>query len=160
MATDPQAQADERLESALAASGARDPRPECREVLRGIRRRDESEYAAAVAEYRESVVRPIAEQGADPIGTWIDFGVRLADRLAPGRTVIVDPAGRAADYAAPPSPSGLILHLPRERAGRAIPVALPAEPTGAQRATLELLAHGRVKLSDPAENATTSMEDA
>jgi hypothetical protein len=158
MDPDTQAAADRRLEEALAATGARDPRPACREALREIRRRSEDEYAEAVGEYRESVIRGITQGDADPVLTWIEFGVRLADRLAPGKTLAVDGDGRARDYAWPPAGSELIVHLPNDRGTRAIPVALPSVPTLAQRATVQLLAHGRVKLTEAMEDESRMLE--
>jgi len=160
MENDTQAAADRRLEEVLAATGARDPRPACRDVLREIRRRNESDYADAVNDFRDSVLRGIAEGGADPVRTWIEFGVRLAERLVPGRPVVVDGEGRARSYAAPPDVRELILHIPNERGARAIPVALPTSATAAQRATVELLVHGRVKLSEEPEEESLIKEHA
>jgi hypothetical protein len=155
-----QAAADRRLEEVLAATGARDPRPACREVLREIRRRNEGDYAAAVSDFRDTVLRGIAVEGADPVRTWIEFGVRLAERLAPGRPVVVDGEGRARSYASPPDARELILHLPNDRGARAVPVALPTSSTAAQRATVELLVHGRVKLSEGTEVESLTKERA
>jgi hypothetical protein len=143
-----QAVADKKLEEAVAATGARDPRPLCREALREIRRRSEEEYTEAVGDYQDAVIRGIAEDNVDPVGAWIEFGMRLAERTAPGRTVVIDADGRAREYTPPPSWTELILHLPQGRGERAIPVVLPPDPTLAQRATVELLAHGKVKLAE------------
>jgi hypothetical protein len=59
-------------------------------LLREIRRRSEVEYLDAVADYRESVVQGILQERTDPVQIWIAFGIRLAERFAPGRTLNVD----------------------------------------------------------------------
>jgi hypothetical protein len=143
-----QQQADHRMEDALEETGARDPRQYYRDMLRDLKARDAGAYEAAVEEYLAEVVEPIASGAVDPILTWLEFGCRLASRLHAGRTVIVDERGRTRAYEPPPSWSELILHLPENRKVRAIPVALPPDPTPAQRATLDLLALGKLRLPE------------
>jgi len=137
--------ADRKLQEALDATGAEDPRPRCRERLRELRTSREDAYAEAVRDYGETVTRRIAEEAADPLGCWLEFGARLAGRLHRGRTVILDDSGKARDYAPPASWRQLILHLPDDRSVRALAVAVPPEPTPAQSAALDLLVAGRVR---------------
>jgi len=136
---------DRRLEEALEATGAQDPRPLCRERLRELRNAREVAYVEAVRDYGETVTRRIAEEGADPLACWLEFGARLAGTLHRGRTVTLDASGMARDYAPPASWEELILHLPDDRSVRALPVAIPPEPTPAQSAALDLLVAGRVR---------------
>jgi len=136
---------DRRLEEALGATGAEDPRPLCRERLRELRNAREDAYSEAVRDYGETVTRRIAEEGADPLACWLEFGARLAERLHRGRTVVLDGTGKAREFAPPASWQQLILHLPDDRTVRALPVVVPPEPTSAQSAALDLLVAGRVR---------------
>jgi len=139
---------DRRLEEALEATGAEDPRPLCRERLRELRSVREDAYSEAVRDYGDTVTRRIAEEAADPLVCWLEFGARLAGRLHHGRTVILDGSGKARDYAPPASWQQLILHLPDDRSVRALPVAIPPKTTPAQSAALDLLVAGRVRHPD------------
>ena len=148
---DPQlrARADARFERLVEETGARDPREFYRGMLRELRALDEERYETAVADFRDRVLRAIAENSGDPLQSWLQFGLRLAESLHPGRAVIVDELGRSRAYTPPPSWKDLILHLPDEGRVRALPVGLPPELSGAQQATVDLLCQGRVKLPDP-----------
>jgi len=144
--------ADLRLEAELRETGANDPRGAYRALLRELRERDEAAYAIAVRDFQESVLEPIARGEEGAVRIWLEFGIRLAARLHPGRSVVVDPAGRArpieslsADSGGNP-PEGLVLHLPDDRRVRAVPVGLPPRISPAQQATLDVLAFGRVKM--------------
>jgi hypothetical protein len=141
-----QAEADRLLDDALNRTGARDPREPYRALLRELKERSASEYEAAVTEYRERVVRGIAEEGADPLMRWLEFGCGTVQRLNPGRTIVIDRTGRAAPYTPPPSWKDLILHLPDDRKSRAVLVGSPADLTAAQNATIELLVHGKLRV--------------
>lgn len=143
-----QVEADQLLEEALRKTGAPDPREPYRALLRELKERNAGEYEAAVTEYRERVLRGIAEEGADPLVRWIEFGCGTAGRLLPGRTMVVDGTGRATPYAPPPSWKDLILHLPDEKKVRAILVSAPPTLTSAQGAAVELLVHGKLKLTN------------
>ncbi len=143
-----QAEANRLLEEDLARTGARDPRDDYRELLRQIKARSESEYGEAVALWERDVIGPTARGEAEPLGRWLEFGTRLADRVHPGRTVAVDASGRARPLDRPPSWEELVLHLPEEKGARAIPVVVPPQPSPAQDATVALLVEGRVKLPD------------
>lgn len=151
---DDQEQANEKLQEALAASGARDPREFFRARLRELKDAGAGAYDEAVAYYRDTLVPAVASGGADPLVAWTEYGRRLAELAAPGRTVAVDPHGRAEPYEAPAPLDRLVLHLPEARRGRALLVALPPEPSRAQRAAFELLVEGRQKLPETNEHPT------
>lgn len=141
------AQADRRLEEALAERGARDPRELYRERLRELKRVSPDEYAQAVEYYREVLLPEVASDGGDPLLAWTEYGRKLAAALAPGRTVCIDASGRAQPYEGA-SREELILHLPDARGSRALLVALPAEPSVAQRATIDVLVAGKQRHSE------------
>ena len=136
MSDDLQAEADLRLEEALADTGARDPREFYRECLRNLKQVDRRAYEEAV--------------GLDPLPAWTEYGRRLALLTAPGRTVMVDQAGVAEPYGEPAPLDRLVLHLPEAQgsANRALVVGLPAELTRAQRAHYDLLVSGRLTLME------------
>lgn len=146
MAEDPQIEADRKLDAALAASGARDPREFYRDRLRDLKAADRGAYDQAVGYYRDTLVPSVAA-GADPLPAWAEYGRKLADLAAPGRTVMIDASGAAAPYAAPAPTDRLILHLPEAR-GRALVVGLPAELSRAQRASYDLLVSGKLTLKE------------
>lgn len=144
MQADAQKEADLRLTEALERSRARDTREEHRALMRELKSQSDAEYEKAVTDYRTRVVDAIVGGGADPVRVWLEFGCRLAERLRPGRPVVVSPEGRAVSFQPPPSPDALILHLP-EGKGRGVVVGAPREMSPAQRATVDLLALGKVK---------------
>jgi hypothetical protein len=148
MSDDVTAEADSRLEEALARSGARDPREFYRERLRELKQASPDGYAKAVAYYRDTLLPGVASGATEPLEAWTEYGRRLAESLAPGRTVVVDGTGRARPYRAPASRDGLVLHLPDGKGGRAILVGLPVGLTPAQRATYDVLVSGKLKLRD------------
>ena len=149
MTDDLQAEADRRLEGALAATGARDPREFYRERLRDLKQADKSAYDEAVGYYRGTLVPSVAG-GAEPLGAWTEYGRRLAALAAPGRTVMVDRSGVSQPYAEPAPPDRLVLHLPVGRGGgkRAVVVGLPSELSRAQRASYDLLVSGKLTLKE------------
>jgi hypothetical protein len=147
MSDDSQARADARLDQAIAARGARDPREYYRQRLRALKEQDGDAYALAVAHYREVLVPAIAQEGADALATWTEYGRRLAELSAPGRTVALDGTGRAWPYESPADPDHLVLHLAEGRRPNLL-VALPTEPTPAQRAAYDWLIDGRTSLRD------------
>jgi len=149
LSDDFQKEADRRLDAALAASGARDPRELYRERLREIKHADRRAYEEAVGYYRETLV-PAVAGGADPLPAWTEYGRRLAALTAPGRTVMVDSSGTAAPYREPVPADHLVLHLPDTRgaAGRTLLVGLPAALSRTQWATYELLVSGRLSLRE------------
>lgn len=150
MSDDLTAEADRRLEEALEARGARDPREFYRERLRELKQANPAGYADAVAYYRDTLLPAVAGGEVPPLQAWTEYGRRLAEAAASGRTVAIDATGRARPYASPPAEEDLILHLPDPSAdgSRALLVGLPAEPTPAQRATFDVLVEGRQKLRE------------
>jgi hypothetical protein len=138
--------ADALLDAVLRQTGARDPREFYRERLRELKERDTDGYRAAVRYFEDTLVPSIASGGAEPLEAWREYGRRLAELTAPGRTVAVDASGRARPYEAPAPPDALVLHLPDAPSGRALLVGLPRELSDAQRATYDWLVMGRQKL--------------
>lgn len=147
MTEDEAGEADRRLDEALAATGARDPREFYRERLKELKQADSEAYRKAVEHYREVLIPDVASGRTDPLLAWTEYGRRLAAALAPGRTVTVDASGRARPYEGP-TRSELVLHLPEARSGRALLVGLPPELSAAQRATYDVLVAGRQRLRD------------
>lgn len=136
------AQADRALEDALARTGARDPREFYRQRLRALKQSDPSSYEEAVRYYRETLIPDVAGGEGDPLEAWTEYGRRLAEWTAPGRTVAVDATGRAEPFQ-PPAGDRLILHLPDAAGDQAILVGLPPQLTPAQRATYDVLVAGK-----------------
>jgi hypothetical protein len=145
MSDDLTARADKRLEEALAREGARDPREFYRERLRELKQANPGGYAEAVAYYRDQLLPEVADGDGEPISAWTEYGRRLAEALAPGRTVAVDATGRCHPYEAPVQRDRLVLHFPDGKTTRAILVGLPAELSAAQRATYDVLVSGKQK---------------
>lgn len=147
MTEDLQAEADRKLDAALAATGARDPREFYRDRLRELKQADRGAYDQAVGYYRDTLVPSVAG-GADPLPAWTEYGRRLAALSAPGRTVMIDARGVSEPYRTPAPTDRLILHLPDARGGRALVVGLPADLARAQRATYDLLVAGKLTLKE------------
>ena len=144
MSDDTAAVAERKLEAALEAEGARDPREFYRERLRDLKQHDPEAYQGAVAYYRDTLLPSIASGDADPLDAWTEYGRTLASALAPGRTVCIDTTGRASPYEGP-SRADLVLQIPSTKGGRAVLVALPAKLSGAQKATYDVLVRGKTK---------------
>lgn len=125
--------------AALERLEIQDVRPLYRALLKRLKTEDPDAYADAVRHF-EDEVKPAVEASDDPLGEWLEYGRWLADRLAPGRDVAVDPTGRSEELGSGPPPEGsLLLHLPESTRRRALELALPAEPTEFQREARELL---------------------
>ncbi|MBM4183084.1 MAG: hypothetical protein FJ207_02530 [Gemmatimonadetes bacterium] len=151
MPTEPLAEAAEKvLEAALTESGARDPREFYRDRLRELKRLSPDEYQRAVTYYAQTLLPEVAERRRDPLVAWTDYGRRLAEALAPGRTVAIDASGRARPYE-PTASAGLILHLPDDKGAKALLVALPKSLTAEQRATYDVLVAGKQRTSADVE---------
>lgn len=148
MSDDTTQEADRRLEDALEARGARDPREFYRERLRELKGRSPDGYQEAVSYYRDTLIPEVAAGSVDPLEAWTRYGRRLAEATTPGRTVAVDATGKAHPWSDPPLLDHLILHLPDDAGERALLVGLPADLTEAQRATYDVLVAGRQKLRD------------
>lgn len=140
-------EADRRFAQALERTGARDPRDFYREALRALKHANPEGYDQAVSYFREELVPSIASGAAEPLPAWREYGRLLAGAAAAGRTVAIDATGRAQPYTPDAPLDRLVLHLPDARNAKAILVALPSEPSPAQRATLDLLVRGRHALS-------------
>ncbi len=140
-------EADRKFEEALDRAGARDPRDFYREALRDLKRANPEGYDLAVRHFQETLVPSIASGEAEPLRAWREYGRLLAETADAGRTVAVDASGRAQPYTPEAPLDHLVLHLPDARNAKALLVALPSEPTPAQRATLDLLVKGRHTLS-------------
>jgi hypothetical protein len=143
--TDQRIRADARLEAALTARELADPRDGYRSRLRALREIDPDRFARALRHYEEVVLPGLAGEG-DAVEVWIEYGQFLADMLAPGRTVMVNGAGRAEIYAVPLPRESMVLHLPEDSAAAAIPLVTPRLPTPPQRATYDLLVLGKLSL--------------
>ncbi len=141
-------EADQRLARRLEELGAPDPRPTCRELLRILQQRSREEYDEEVRHYSEVVVPEVARGSRDPLESWVEYGVRLAERVAPGRAVSVDESGRAHPHSSPPKPDALLLHLPDGRRDKPLLVAWPRNPSRAQEATHALLVEGKQRLDE------------
>jgi len=138
--------ADERLQAALEQTGARDPREFYRERLRELKEQNPEGYAEAVRYFESTLVPTIAGGTVEPLVAWTEYGRRLAEMSAPGRTMTIDPTGRAQPYEPPPAGDALILHLPVAATQRALLVSLPRALSPAQRATYDWLVAGQQKL--------------
>jgi hypothetical protein len=136
------AAADEALEAALAATGARDPREFYRDRLRELKRTRPDAYDTAVSYYTETLLPSVASGERDPLEAWTEYGRRLAVAMAPGRTVGIDSTGRAHAWSRH-EPDRLVLHLPDEPGARALLVGLPSSLSDAQRATYDVLVAGK-----------------
>lgn len=145
--------AEKALESALHESGARDPREFYRDRLRELKRLSPEEYKRAVTYYSDTLLPEVAEGRRDPLVAWTEYGRHLAEALAPGRTIAIDPSGRAHPYE-PKASDRLILHLPDDKGARALLVALPRALSEEQRATYDVLVSGKQRPSaaDPESN--------
>jgi len=131
--------ADRRFAEALEETGTRDPRDYFRDRLRALREDDRAAYDEAIRFYRERVVEAISG-GEDPIRAWRSYGLHLAERTAPGRTVQIDPEGGGTPYEADAPWDALIIHLPDAVRAPATILGMPAQLSPAQRATCDILA--------------------
>ena len=140
--------ADRLFQEALRDSGVRDPRELYRDALRELKRRDAVGYDRMVTHFQAVLVPSIASGDAEPLQAWREYGRLLTEAVAEGRTVAIDDTGRAHPYTPDAPMRWLVLHLPEAKAARALVVSLPAEPSGAQRATYELLVKGSHKIPE------------
>lgn len=146
MTDDQTRKAERRLEEALDETGARDPRDFYRRQLLRLKETDASAYERAVEAYRGTLIPSIADGDAEPLVAWTEYGRTVAELIAPGRTVSIDPTGRSEPYASPPPSDALVLHLPSRTSDGAELVALPPELSAAQRATYDWLVANRQTL--------------
>ena len=139
MADDLRARADERFKQALEQTGARDPRNFFRDMLRDLKAADAEAFRRALRYYEETLIPTVAGEGSDPVAEWLEYGRVLASLATPGRTVQIDPGGRARDYARPVPADALVLHLPENAAHKAIFIGAPPKLSPHQRAAFDLL---------------------
>jgi len=141
-------EADRIFQEALAASGARDPRDFYRGALRELKDVNAPGYNEAVQHFQAILVPGIASGKVEPLSAWREYGRLIAELTEPGITVEIDDTGRSRPFT-PDSPlDRLVLHLPHEKRKKALLVSLPPTPTPAQRAAFDLLAKGKLRLTD------------
>lgn len=129
------------LQRALGALGYADPRPALRDRMRELRETNPAGFEEAKKRY-EGVVAT----SDDPVEAWIEYGRYLGDLAGEGRLLAIDDTGFAAPYEAPPPAGALLLHLPEDTSVAALPVMMPASPSAAQQATLDLLVGRKLAL--------------
>jgi hypothetical protein len=142
MSEDTPQKADQVLERVLAETGARDPREFYRDRLRDLKQTNPDGYAEAVAYYRDTLIPAVAGGTQAPLDAWTEYGRRLVQALAPGRTMSIDESGKAHPFDEPRT-DRLVLHFPDDKGGRAMLVGLPIELSAAQRATYDVLVSGK-----------------
>lgn len=128
--------AEDATEKALSQAPFADFRGVYRDRLRWLKEARSQGFTTALGHYNDVLVPNIAA-GAAPIDEWLDYGKRLGELAGSGKVVRIDESGRARPYDG--IAQGVILHLPDDAAVPALALAVPREPTDAQRATLELL---------------------
>lgn len=139
-------EAADRLSRALEETGARDPRDYYRARLRELKSGNPEGYDRAVRHYREVVIPSIASARTEPLEAWLEYGRLIVSLAEEGRTVVIDPEGKAEPYDPPVPLDRMVLHLPDNARVKAIPVGLPARFTPAQQAGYDLLVAGRQSL--------------
>lgn len=129
--------AESRLEAAAGAHGLADPRPAYRERLRWLRENDTAAFERAIRHY-ETAVLPALVDG-DALAAWIDYGNFLAGLSGTTQLNVIDASGRAASYHAPLPRGSLVVFIPEDTGTPVLIAAMPAEPSPAQEAALQLL---------------------
>jgi hypothetical protein len=99
-------------------------------------------FREALAYFEQTLIPAVAAEGSDPLAAWLDYGRRLAELTAPGRTVQIDASGRSGEYAPPVPLDALVLHLPEQSSRPALVVGIPMQLSPAQRAVYDLLVKG------------------
>lgn len=133
------ARAEARLDAALAQSAFQDPRPACRERLRWLREEQPKAFTTALAYYEETLVPALAGGTDEPLSLWIEYGRRLGELTAAGKTFAIDGSGKARPYRGAQLEQDLILHVPNDTAAEALALAVPRTLTAAQQANYDLL---------------------
>lgn len=136
------AQADARLETALAAADYRDPRPFYRFALKYLREHDEEGFRRALEYFEEELVPAVAEK-ADPLVAWGEYGALLGRTLGAGRIMELDSTGQARPVDSVTAARGLVLYLPDDPAPPVLVLRYPTNASAAQHAAYELLVTGR-----------------
>lgn len=136
------AQADARLETALAAADYRDPRPFYRSALKYLREHDEEGFRRALGYFDEELVPAVAED-ADPLMAWAEYGTLLGRTLGAGRIMELDSTGQASPLESVKGARGLVLYIPDDPAPPVLVLRYPTNASAAQHAACELLVTGR-----------------
>jgi hypothetical protein len=125
--------------ASLERHGLEDVQPLYRQLLLRLKSQDPAAYEEAVARYRDEVEGAV-EGAEDPLAVWVNYGVWLAPRLAPGRLKTIDEHGLARDAGSPPPIGPMLLYLPDDQKVRAFVLAMPRDASRAQKETGALLA--------------------
>lgn len=147
------AQADARLETALAAADYRDPRPFYRSALRYLREHDDEGFRRAIGYFDEELVPAVAGD-ADPLTAWGEYGALLGRTLGAGRIMELDSTGRARPVESVEDTRGLVLYIPDDPAPPVLVLRYPTNASAAQHAAYELLVTGRQTASAYDERRT------
>ena len=139
MSDDLRARADARFEQALKQTGARDPRNFYRDQLKELKAASPDGFRRALRYFEETLIPTVADEASDPVAEWLEYGRLLASLAVPGRTVQIDPGGRALDYRRPVPLESMVLHLPENASRPALVLGIPPKLTPAQRASYDLL---------------------
>jgi len=133
------AAAEARTDAAIVKGPYEDPRPGLRARLRYLREEQPASFTAALQYYENTLLPVVAAADSDPLTEWIEYGRRLGDLTAPGKTLEIDETGRARPFRLRAPATGLILHVPDDTSAEALAIAVPREPSEAQRASYALL---------------------
>lgn len=147
--TDIRKAAAARLDEALSAANALDPRDSFRDALRALKERDAAKFEEAKRHFEGFVVPRVAEPDSDPLAEWLKYGYELARRSGAGALHAIDPSGlaRPAEEGEPPGPGELLLFIPNDGRTPVLELAGPASPTPPQEATRDLLVRGKLSLT-------------
>jgi hypothetical protein len=138
--------ADARLEEALARDQLADPRPHFRDRLRLLRERNPAAFEQAIGYFENTLIPHVAE-GGEAAAAWLEYGRRLGELAGGGEIVAVDETGRARPLRGEAEAAALLLHVPEDPATPVLALRSPAQPSAAQRATLDLLVNRKLMLS-------------
>jgi hypothetical protein len=131
------ARAEARLADAAAALGLDDPRQPYRRRLRELRETRPEAFDTAIGHYEQHVLPSLA--AGDPIEAWLEYGRFLAALSSAAELTVIDASGRARPHAPPLAAQSLALFMPADTAVPPLVAAVPARPSAAQKATLDLL---------------------
>jgi hypothetical protein len=144
MSTELRTHAEARLAAAAAALGLADPRQPYRDRLKQLRQSQPEAFERAVAHYERDVLPLLA--GEAPLDGWVEYGRFLGQLTSNGRLTAIDASGRATPFRPPLQSDLVVLFLPDDTAAEALITAVPALPSAAQQASLDLLVHRKLAL--------------
>ena len=133
------ADASDAYARALEEHELEDVQPLYRALLRKLKSQDAATYEEAVARYRDDVEAVEATSDTDPVAVWLAYGCWLAETIEPGSLTAIADNGRAEPTTEVPPPGRMLIHLPEATNRRGFVLAMPSEPTPAQRETAALL---------------------